>query len=106
VDEKQTLSHARALRILAFGVSCLKVPKPGISRKKAPKSLEKELESFRLPLTIAKDDPKVGELAANRLEVLDHMLRYLKTGEAKYYREAERVWAIGDRIARAVNTND
>ncbi|MFB5285231.1 hypothetical protein [Peribacillus sp. Hz7] len=41
MNENQTLSHARAVRILAFGVACLKVPGPNISKKQAPKSLAK-----------------------------------------------------------------
>ncbi|MFJ8267234.1 hypothetical protein [Peribacillus asahii] len=41
MNEKQTLSYARAVRILAFRVACLKVPDPNISKKQAIKSLAK-----------------------------------------------------------------
>lgn len=85
-EEKRKLTHARVRRLKAFTLLCNRVPASGqMSRK-----LRGQLEDMRLPLFItASEDEVLGEIATNRLEVLDAIL-------AGDYEKAKELHAVGD----------
>lgn len=97
-------TRARTRRLVQFTVLLNKIPGPGKGRVKA--SQIKRLERFGQPIEAMLDDEVVGELAANRLAVLETMLKYCeannKGNELKafgHYKDAQRLHNIGDGLA-------
>lgn len=95
-----TTTHARLGRIIAVTVLFEKVPKPG---KRIPKALIRDLRYFNLALTVAKSDVYLGELAKNRLEVLEALETYFKTKSLEDYHEVLRLRDVGGHIADSIS---
>lgn len=102
----EELFRARSHRLVTFGAFCNKIAD---YKGRIPQRVISNLSDYSLSLTAMKEDPKLKDIAVNRLEVLDLLLKYAKAhneGDTKqaerYHKQAVKAHDKGDRLIEEV----